>query len=147
LRIIVAADHAGLGAVEPIRSHLSSQGHTVEVSAPPNDESVDYPDYAAPAARRVAAGEFDAGILICGTGQGMVIAANKVRGIRAACPHDEYTARMSRSHNNANIVCFGYRSMPMERTIRILDEWISTSFEGGRHARRLEKVRKLEDSG
>jgi ribose 5-phosphate isomerase B len=106
---------------------------------------VDYPDYAAPAARRVAAGEFDAGILICGTGQGMVIAANKVRGIRAVCPHDEYTARMSRSHNNANIACFGYRSMPIERTIQILDEWISTSFEGGRHARRLEKVRKLEE--
>ncbi len=145
MRILIAADHAGLDSVEPIQIHLINGGHTVEVSAPPRNETVDYPDYAGPAARRVAAGEFDCGVFICGTGQGMAIAANKVPGIRASCPYDEYTARMSRSHNDANVICLGGRSMAVDRSIQILEKWLATSFEGGRHSRRLEKIRKLEE--
>src|SRR3989442_8582071 len=133
MRIILASDHAGRKTREAIRKHLSAQGHQVEALGPESDEKVDYPDFAAPAAARVSSGEFDRGVFVCGTGMGMEIVANKIPGIRAVAPYDDYTAQMSRAHNDANVACFGERSIPAERAIHLLDVWLKTPFEGGRH--------------
>jgi len=146
MRIILASDHAGRRTREAIRAHLESNGHTVEAVGPSTDERVDYPDYAAPAAVRVVSGEFERGVLVCGTGIGMEIAANKVPGVRAVTPYDDLTARMSREHNDSNVACFGERTMPAERAIHLLDIWLKAAFEGGRHQERLDKIRKLEES-
>jgi len=144
VRVIVASDHAGQRRREAIRAHLATGGHEVVSIGPKGSDSADYPDFAIPAAERVAAGEFDRGVLICGTGMGMAIAANKVPGIRAATPYDEFTAEVSRKHNDTNVVCFGERSMDTDRTLGLLDIWMATGFEGGRHARRVEKIAEAE---
>lgn len=145
-KIAIGADHGGYELKNIILEHLRQAGYTVEDFGTNSPESVDYPDYAYQVARGVAAGDYDLGILICGTGIGMSIAANKIVGVRAAVCGDTYSARMSRLHNNANILCLGGRVVGPGLALDIVDVWLSTEFEGGRHARRVEKIRQIEAS-
>ncbi len=142
--LLIASDHGGFELKEQLKQFLSELGIEVEDLGCKQGERVDYPDYALALARKVANGEAEAGILICGTGIGMSIAANKVKGIRAALVHDEYTARMSKMHNNANVICFGGRTTGPEVAKAALKVWLDTKFEGGRHIRRLEKIAEAE---
>lgn len=146
-KIAIGADHGGYELKHLIVEHLRRQGYEVQdFGTHGSEESVDYPDYAQQVARAVAAGEYDLGILICGTGIGMSIAANKIVGVRAAVCGDTYSARMSRLHNNANILCLGGRVLGPGPALDIVDIWLRTEFEGGRHARRVEKIRQMEAS-
>jgi len=145
MKIATGADHGGFELKAQIVAHLRDLGHEVEDFGASGPESVDYPDYARPVAGAVAAGEFDCGILICGTGIGISIAANKVAGIRAATCTDTYSARMSRQHNDANILCLGGRVVGVGLALDIVDIWLATKFEGGRHARRVGKIQQIED--
>lgn len=143
-KIALGADHGGYELKQAILAHLREQGYAVQDFGTDGPASVDYPDYAIPLARAVAAGEYDLGILICGTGIGMSIAANKVRGARAAACSDTYSARMSRQHNNANILCLGGRVLGLGLALDIVDAWLGAEFEGGRHARRVGKITDVE---
>ena len=143
--IAVGSDHAGYRLKEAVREYLESLGHRVTDYGAPSEESVDYADFAFPVARAVAAGKHERGVLICGTGQGMTMTANRVRGVRAALCLDVETARMSRRHNDANVlVLSGWRVSP-EQAHRILSAWLSTEFEGGRHLRRIRKLDQPHD--
>ena len=144
MKIAIASDHAGLGLKEAAGRLARELGHEVEDLGPRDEQPVDYPDYAAQVARRVAAGEADQGILVCGTGNGMCMTANKVAGVRAALAHDAFTAGMARAHNDANILCLGGRTTAPEAAEAALRAWFATPFEGGRHARRVDKIRDLE---
>lgn len=143
-RVVVASDHAALGARRTVVATLGE--HDVEVVdlGPNDDSSVDYPDFARAVAERVAAGEADYGILLCGTGIGMSIAANKVPGIRAALVHDSFTAEMARRHNDANVLVLGGGVLGDRLIASIVDTWVGAPFEGGRHQRRLDKIAELE---
>lgn len=143
-RLLIASDHAGYESKEAIKALLSRLGVVVRDLGPANEDSVDYPDFAEQVARGVAGGEADAGILVCGSGIGMQIAANKIPGIRAALAWNEETARLSRQHNNANILAIGARTTPAETIEAIVRAFLTTSFEGGRHQRRLNKIAQLE---
>lgn len=146
MRIAIGCDHRGCAAKTKIVELLTRLGHeAVDVGAN-GPESVDYPDIAAAAAVRVGAGQADRGILICGSGIGMSIAANKVRGVRAALCHDDLTAEMSRRHNDANMLCLSADLLGERLIDRMVEIWLSTPFEGGRHARRVEKITSLESS-
>jgi ribose 5-phosphate isomerase B len=143
MSIVIASDHGGVELKEQIKLVLESLGVPYEDLGTNGTESVDYPDYAALVAKRVQAGE--RGILCCGTGIGMSISANKFKGIRAALCHDEFTARMSREHNDANILVLGGRlEHPPEAVRSMIQTWLNTTYEGGRHQKRLEKIRLLE---
>lgn len=144
-RIAIGADHAGRSLKEEIVAFLRETGYPVEDMGTHGDESVDYPDYALSVARAVATGAADLGILICGTGIGMSIAANKVRGIRAAVATDCYMARMAREHNDANILCLGGRVVGPGLALEIVQTFLQSRFAGGRHARRVEKIRAAEE--
>ena len=144
MKIVIASDHAGSDLRRKIRGHIEGRGHEVTDLGPVEEGPVDYPDYAARVAIRVASGEADRGILVCGTGQGMAIAANKIDGIRAVAPHDENTARLTRLHNDSNVACFGGRVQDPELVLKLTDLWLETAYEGGRHDRRLGKIRDLE---
>lgn len=148
MKIALASDHAASDLREIIRAHLESRGFepvVFDVTVPrPTD---DYPVYADMAARAVANGECELGILICGTGIGMSLAANKVKGIRAAVCSEPYSAKMARAHNNANILCFGARVVGSELAKMIVDTYLDTSFEGGRHQRRVDMIMKIERDG
>lgn len=144
MKIALGADHNGLALKEALLAGVL-QGHTVRDFGVFTPESVDYPDVAFSVAQAVASGEFDRGILICGTGIGMAIAANKVRGIRAAACSDVYSAKMSRRDNDANILCCGGRVVGSGLATEIVAAWLNESFEGGRHQRRLEKIRAHEE--
>ena len=144
MKIIIGNDHAGVEFKNTIMKHLEEQGHEVINVGTDTLDSVDYPDIAKSVAEKVLAEEGNLGIIICGTGIGISIAANKVEGIRAALCHNEFTARMARLHNNANIVSLGARVIGDELGKAIVDTFITTEFEGGRHARR---VGKIEDCG
>lgn len=144
MRIAIGADHAGYALKETLVAYMRERGLEVLDFGTHSSDSVDYPDYARAVAEAVARGNADFGVLICGTGIGMSIAANKVPGIRAAAVSDVYSARMSRAHNDANILCMGGRVVGPGLAIEILETWLRTPFEGGRHARRLEKIRQLE---
>lgn len=144
MRIAIGADHAGYALKEVLAAYMRERGIEVIDFGTHSPDSVDYPDYARVVAEAVARGEADFGVLICGTGIGMSIAANKVPGIRAAAVSDVYSARMSRAHNDANILCMGGRVVGPGLAIEILETWLRTPFEGGRHARRVEKIRALE---
>lgn len=144
-RIAIGADHAGRSLKEEIVAFLRETGYPVEDMGTHGDESVDYPDYALKVARAVATGAADLGILICGTGIGMSIAANKVRGIRAAVATDCYMARMAREHNDANILCLGGRVVGPGLALEIVRTFLQSRFAGGRHARRVEKIRAAEE--
>ena len=144
LRIALGADHAGFQVKESIKRYLESAGHTVDDVGTGSEESVDYPDFAREAAGRVADGKDDLGILVCGTGIGMTIAANKVAGIRAALAQDPATARLAREHNNANVLAVAGRMLSGESAVAIVREFLAAEFAGGRHERRVNKISLLD---
>jgi ribose 5-phosphate isomerase B len=144
MKIAIAADHAGYAAKEEIKAVIKSMGHEVLDQGTNSDASVDYPDYAEKVARAVVGGKADRGVLICGTGIGMSIAANKVDGIRAALITDEKTADLSRRHNDANVFCAGSRITSVVKIAECLKVWLQTEFEGGRHVVRVGKIAGLE---
>ena len=143
-RVAIGADHAGYDLKEEIKRHLGDEGFQVEDFGTHSRDSVDYPDYAKPVAQAVAAKKAEAGILICSTGIGMSMAANRVPGVRAALVNDVFTAQMSRQHNDANVLVLGAKMMDRDRLQEILKVWFSTPFEGGRHVPRLEKIARYE---
>jgi ribose 5-phosphate isomerase B len=143
-RMIAGSDHAGLALRGEAVKAAREAGLEVEDLGPFSGESVDYPDYARAVAEGVAAGRAKLGILVCGTGIGMSIAANKVKGIRAAHCTTEFEARMARAHNDANVLCLGERVVGLGLGAAIVKAFLETPFEGGRHARRVEKMKDLE---
>ncbi|MCL2332120.1 MAG: ribose 5-phosphate isomerase B [Actinomycetia bacterium] len=146
MKLALGADHGGASQKESLFAQLTSQGYeVVDFGAGCADGAVDYPDYALAVARAVAAGEADFGILICGTGIGMAMAANKVAGIRAATVTDVTTAYLARQHNNANILCLSGRFTPPDINLEIVDAFLGAQFEGGRHQRRLDKIAEAEN--
>lgn len=144
MRIAMSADHRGASAANLLAEKLRRDGHSVEVIGDVTNAMVDYPEPAYQVGRAVADGRADLGLLICGTGIGMSIAANKVRGVRAAAVHDELTAQISRSHNDANVLCLSADLLGQRLIETIVETWIKTPFQGGRHARRLDKIRAIE---
>ncbi len=144
MRIAIASDHRGFQIKAKILAQLTELGHEGVDFGPVSDESVDYPDYGAKVAAAVSNAAFDRGILICGTGMGMCIVANKFKGVRAASCHDDVTAEMSRRHNDANIMCLSADLLGERLAARMVELWLSTEFDGGRHARRLDKIRSYE---
>src|SRR5690348_13986188 len=145
MKIAIGNDHRGGEVKRRIVSILQQLGHEVLDEGTDGKESVDYPDFAFRVATAVGEGRVDRGILICGTGIGMCIAANKVRNVRAAPCHDSITAEMSRRHNDANVLCLSADLLGEELIDRMVRIWLATEFEGGRHARRVEKITKFED--
>jgi len=144
MKIALGADHAGYELKEKIKQHLQQQQIAIQDEGTSSNESVDYPDFAAKVAHDVSDRRADLGILVCGSGIGMAISANKIDGIRAANVSSEYEAQMSREHNNANVLALGSRILQEDEAVRIVDKWLATSFAGGRHERRVEKITKLE---
>lgn len=141
---IIASDHGGLELKEAIKEFLGSLDIEARDLGAMNSDSVDYPDFAEKLAVALAKGEADRGILICGTGIGMSIVANKFPGIRAALITDEFTARMSKEHNNANVIVMGGRVLTPDEACKMVDTWMKAVFEGGRHQRRLDKIAQIE---
>ncbi len=146
MKIAIGSDHRGYEAKKRIAALLNQLGHTVCDVGPSGPESVDYPDYGLQVARAVGEQQVDRGILICGTGIGMCITANKVRGVRAAPCHDNITAEMSRRHNDANVLCLSADLLGDALMNRMIHIWLETEFEGGRHARRVEKITRFEEN-
>jgi len=146
MKIALGADHAGAAAKDSLARLLSGAGHEVEDCGTDGETPVDYPDYALMVAQRVADGSAERGILVCGTGIGMSIAANKVAGIRAAKCNDPQEAVMCRAHNNANILCMGARILDATVLAEVAQAFIDSPFEGGRHARRVDKMMDAESS-
>ena len=144
MKIALGADHAGFIAKEEVKKLLRAMGHEVVDVGTSTETACDYPDFAAEGAKKVSSGECERGILICGTGIGMSMTANKVPGVRAALVTCEKTAEISRSHNDANVCCLGARYMPVVEIAECVKIWLETPFQGGRHARRLEKIAHLE---
>jgi ribose 5-phosphate isomerase B len=144
MRIAVGSDHRGFSVRAKLVDLLRRLGHEVEDVGTFTGEAVDYPDIAAMVADEVSRHEVDRGILVCGTGLGMCIAANKFLGVRAAPCHDDLTAEMSRRHNDANVLCLSADLLGERIIDRIIETWLSTPFEGGRHARRVDKIAALE---
>jgi ribose 5-phosphate isomerase B len=144
MRIAIGADHAGYALKEQLKDYLKEQGHDVQDMGTDSEEPTDYPPICAAVARLVRDGGADRGVVLGGSGQGEQISANKVRGIRAALCHDLYTARMARSHNDANVLSMGARIVAPEMARLILETWLQTEFEGGRHQRRVEQIREIE---
>ena len=145
MKVAIASDHAGVNLRKIVAEHLSQAGHSVEDFGPSDGESVDYPDYAAKVADAVSDDKVNLGILVCGSGVGMSIAANKVAGVRAALCFSTYLSEMSRAHNNANVLCLGERVTGTGLALSIVDAFVSTKFEGGRHGRRVDKIAELEN--
>ena len=145
MRIAVSSDHRGFTAKQHVVELLQRTNHEVEDFGCPSGQVCDYPDVGLAAADAVAEGRCDRGILLCGTGIGMSIAANKVRGERAAAVHDELTATLSRKHNDANILCLAADLMGEELIRRVIDVFLNTDFEGGRHQRRIQKITDYEN--
>lgn len=145
MRIAIGSDHAGFALKSVVAEHLRDLGHHVEDLGTHSTEPVDYPVYCSAVARKVVKGAADLGIVIGGSGQGEQISANKVRGARAALCPDEYTARLARLHNDANVCALGARVLAPEYALAIVDTFLSESFEGGRHVARLEEIRAIED--
>ncbi len=144
MKIALGADHAGYELKDKIGRHLREKRVEVCDKGTNSGESVDYPDYARLVAHDVSRGQADLGILVCGSGIGMAIAANKVAGIRAANACSEYQAQMSREHNNANVLTLGARILKEDEALRIVDAWLAAGFAGGRHERRVEKINAIE---
>ena len=142
--VALGADHAGFPLKEDLKGWLISGGYDVVDLGTQSAESVDYPDFAVAVAGAVTVGKADRGVLVCGTGLGMALAAHKVPGVRAAACSDAFSARMSREHNDANILALGARITAREAAIEILEIWLGAEFAGGRHARRVEKIDALD---
>lgn len=140
LKVVIGSDHGGFRYKEAIIDYLKARNIEFLDIGTHTLESCDYPEIARLAAKKIASGEFNRGILVCGTGIGMSIAANKVKGIRAALCSDTYSARVSRAHNNANILCLGERVIGEHLALDIVDIWLKTGFEGGRHKRRVDML-------
>jgi ribose 5-phosphate isomerase B len=140
VKIALASDHAGFEYKEAIREWLSAHGHEVKDFGTHSNASVDYPDFIKPAAQAVARGDCERGIVLGGSGNGEAIAANKLRGVRCALCWSEDTARLSRQHNDANVLSIGQRTISRELALRIVEIWLSTDFEGGRHLARIQKI-------
>ncbi|ACF46081.1 MAG: ribose 5-phosphate isomerase B [Prosthecochloris sp.] len=140
MRIAIGSDHAGYELKKTVKSWLEDHGHEVNDMGPYSDESVDYPDYARKVAQAVADGEYQQGVLLCGSGIGVSVSANKIRGIRAALAFNPEIASLARQHNNANIICFPARFTDADTIKTSLGNWFSAEFEGGRHERRVQKI-------
>lgn len=147
MRIAIGSDHRGVGVKAKLVALLEKWGHEVEDVGAHSDESVDYPDYAKAVATRVAGGDASRGVLVCGTGIGMAITANKVPGVRATVCSDETTAEMCRRHNDVNVLCLPGDLVGKRSLDNLLKIWLETEFEGGRHARRIEKISEIEQQG
>ena len=146
MRIALASDHAGFAEKERLKPLLRDLGIEFEDLGTTSEQSVDYPDYAALVAHAVADGRVQQGVLLCGSGTGMAITANKVPGVRAAVAWSDETARLARQHNDANVLAIGARTTPISEIPKIVRAWFSTDFEGGRHAARVQKIRNVESS-
>lgn len=144
MKIALGADHRGFELKEKIKGYLKKIGHSVKDFGTGSEEKVDYPDFGFAVAERVAKKEFDRGILFCWSGIGMCIAANKVKGVRAALCLNPTMAELSRQHNDSNILCLSSRFTPEAEALKIVDVWLKTEFEGGRHKNRLEKIQRYE---
>lgn len=144
MKVIITGDHAGMTLRNEAKKVLDELGYTYEDVGADCTTSVDYPDYALPAAKRVASGEFDRGIFICGTGIGVSIAANKVSGIRCALVHDIFSAKSTREHNDSNVLAMGERVIGPGLAREIVKTWLTTEFTGGRHERRIQKITDYE---
>ncbi|HFQ8798980.1 TPA: ribose 5-phosphate isomerase B [Clostridioides difficile] len=146
MKIAIGSDHVGIELKLTIIEYLKELGHEVEDFGPYSSERTDYPVYGKKVAEEVATGNFDKGILICGTGVGISIAANKVKGIRAIVCSEPYSAKLSHEHNNTNILAFGSRVIGSELAKMIVKEWMDAEFEGGRHANRVKMIEDIEES-
>lgn len=146
MKLVLGSDHRGYHAKEHVKNHLVSNGHAVTDFGSDSPASCDYPDAGLAAAQAVAKKEADCAILFCGTGIGMSIAANKVCGVRAALCHDELTVELARRHNDANVLCLPADLIGEELIRRVVDTWLRTTYEGGRHARRLQKITDYESN-
>lgn len=142
--IVIGSDHAGFDLKENLKAFLHEEGYDVTDVGSASHDSVDYPDYAESVSLRVRKGEADLGVLVCGTGLGMCITANKMKGIRAAILYNEFVARYARAHNDANVAVFGGRTMGREEARSCLKIFLKGKFEGGRHKRRIGKIAKIE---
>ena len=143
--IVIGSDHGGLDLKTALTSYLQRRGCTVTDAGTDNDASVDYPDFGLKVAEMVIAGTAELGVLICGTGIGMSISANKVPGIRAALVTDVFMARMAKEHNNANILVLGGRVLDEQKACDLVGAWLDATFEGGRHQGRLDKITEIEN--
>lgn len=146
MRIVVASDHAGVELRQAMAEEAAELGHEVVDLGPAPGEPIDYPVNGAKVGRLVASGEFDRGLLVCGTGVGISLAANKVKGVRAVVCSESYSAIMSRAHNDANVLALGARVVGIGLARQIVADWLSTEFEGGRHARRVDLITEIEGS-
>ena len=146
MRIALASDHAGYAEKERLKGVLGELGVEFDDLGTGSEESVDYPDYARKVAEQVAQGRVEQGLLVCGSGTGMAITANKVPGVRAAVAWSEEVARLARQHNDANVLAIGARTTPPDDIPKIVRAWFATEFEGGRHAARVEKISEVERS-
>ncbi len=143
MKISLACDHGGLELKLAIKAHLETQGHEIQDFGTHDHASCDYPDYAAPAARAVADGSCERGILVCTTGIGVSIVANKIHGVRCALLSDPVSARLTRQHNDTNMMALGQGMVGEKLALEIVDIWLNTAFEGGRHQRRVDKINAL----
>jgi ribose 5-phosphate isomerase B len=143
MRIVIGSDHAGFVLKQAVIAHLNSRGLEVVDLGTPVAERCDYPDYAAAVGREVASGGAELGVLVCGTGVGMSMAANKIAGVRAAVVSDTFSAHATRQHNDCNVLCLGERVVGTGLACDLLDAWLGASFEGGRHADRVAKIDAL----
>ncbi|MBO5200555.1 MAG: ribose 5-phosphate isomerase B [Clostridia bacterium] len=147
MKIAIGCDHGGLEHKNAIAEHLKSRGFEVKDEGIYENHSVDYPDIAVKVCADITSGECERGILVCGTGIGMSLAANKVKGIRAACCSEHFSAKYTRLHNDSNILCLGGRVIGVGTAIELVDLFVDTEFEGGRHQTRVDKVMKIENEG
>jgi ribose 5-phosphate isomerase B len=144
MKIAIASDHAGYPLKQILIDYLKQEKIPFEDLGVDGPKSVDYPDYAAAVAQAVSSGKDDHGILVCGTGLGMIITANKFKGVRAVAVTDIYSARMAKEHNNANVIAVGGRTVDSSKAIRLVKSWLKAKFEGGRHQKRLDKIAEIE---
>lgn len=144
MKIALGSDHGGFRLKEAIKKDLVAKGYEVVDFGSDSTDSCDYPDFAIPVARKVGSGEFDRGILICGTGIGIGITANKIKGVRAALCHDTFSAQATRNHNDANILTMGERVVGEGLALKIVETFLTSEFEAGRHQRRIDKISELE---
>lgn len=145
MKIAIGSDHGGLNLKSVLKSHMESKGIEVKDFGTHSTDSVDYPDYGEAVGEAVAKGDYDLGVLVCGTGLGISMAANKVNGVIAACVSDCFSAEMARAHNNANILALGERVVGPGLAVKLLDTFLETEFEGGRHQRRVDKIIAIQD--
>lgn len=147
MRIAVGADHGGRLLKDSIAEHLRAAGHAVEDLGTHGDDSVDYPSFARAVSERVLDGRAERGVLVCGTGQGMAMTVNKIPGLRAAVVSDTFSAKMAIAHNDARILCMGQRVVGPGLALELVDAWLQTEFEGGRHARRVQALEEAAGGG